>query len=282
MNKWLIKVGLGLALGLAVTTGVGQAKALPTVTPDPNASQIPWTYDQSTYKAGIETYRITRGEVMKGNHGKRYLLIHCIVTNNSDKEQTPSNIYMVVKAYQTVNGNDEQLSQSVVPVKKNGKNPYQAESDGLNNSLKPGKSKRAVMVFELKNQADVQVKFENSEQTVIGVEKFTLGKQVKHQTVKTGEETGTQATTATNTNQATTANQANGSGNGATSIEQQVAQSQGIDTNQNNVYVSSTADPSIKRVYIRNKNNNNPVVSIADEYLYDTNTGQMVNSPTRF
>ncbi|EKW99526.1 DUF5067 domain-containing protein [Ligilactobacillus saerimneri] len=151
-----------------------------SVTPDPKASERPWTYDHDVYDAGIETYRFTKWEVRDSSQkDKKALVLYCDVTNNSTKEQDPSNVFMVVHAFQKNETSDVQLDPGTVSLDNNGNNPLQKYDDGLHNMLLPGKTVKAVMVFTLNNDKPVRVTFEDPEFNVIGVKNYNVADKMK-------------------------------------------------------------------------------------------------------
>lgn len=151
-----------------------------SVTPDPNASERPWTYAHDVYDAGIETYRFTKWEVRDSSQeDKKALVLYCDVTNNSTKEQDPSNVFMVVHAFQKNETSDVQLDPGTVSLDNDGNNPLQKYDDGLHNMLLPGKTVKAVMVFTLNNDKPVRVTFEDPEFNVIGVKNYNVADKMK-------------------------------------------------------------------------------------------------------
>lgn len=152
-----------------------------SVKPDPNASERPWTYKDDVYDAGIETYRFTDWEIRDGlESGKKAIVLYCDVTNNSTKEQDPSNVYMVVHAYQKNETSDIALTPSSIALDDDGNNPLQQYEDALNNKLLPGKTVKAVMIFTLDNTKNpVKVTFEDPEFNVIGSKNYNIADKLK-------------------------------------------------------------------------------------------------------
>lgn len=147
-----------------------QASSSSSVKPDANAKNRPWTYKNDVFDAGIETYKFTGYKVMNSssNDKTKILVLFCDVTNNSNKEQDPSNVYMVVHAYQKTNTSDIKLDPGIPPINKNGDSLFQERYDNLENKLLPGKTAKACMFFKLKNNNPVKVTFEDSEFNEIG------------------------------------------------------------------------------------------------------------------
>lgn len=140
-----------------------------SVTPSDDAENRTWTYKNDVFDAGIETYKFTKSEIRDSvDEGKKVLVLYCNVTNNSTKEQDPSNIYMVALAYQKNDTSNVQLNPGMVASDENGNSPIQKQEDGLNNKLLPGKTVEAVITFELNNDNPVTLEFTNASGTKIG------------------------------------------------------------------------------------------------------------------
>jgi hypothetical protein len=145
------------------------------VVPSDKAKDRTWTYKDKVFDAGIETYKFTKSEVRdSATDGKKILVLYCDVTNNSTKEQDPSNVYMVVHAYQKTDTSNVQLDTGMSALDDNGDNPLQTYEDNLNNKLLPGKTVKACLAFELKNDNPVTVKFDNSNFDNIGQEVYDV------------------------------------------------------------------------------------------------------------
>lgn len=153
-----------------------QSSSSSSVKPDANAKNRPWTYKNNIFDAGIETYKFTGYKVMNSsdNDKTKVLVLFCNVTNNSNKEQDPSNVYMVVHAYQKTNTSNIKLDAGMQPSDKNGDLLFQERTDNLNNKLLPGKTAKACMFFNLKNNNPVKVTFEDSEFNEIGSKTYNL------------------------------------------------------------------------------------------------------------
>jgi hypothetical protein len=150
-----------------------------SVKPDPNASERKWTYKNNVFDAGNETYKFTGWDVMdSANEGKKVLVLYCDVTNNSTEEMDPSNVYMVVHAYQKNETSNVQLDPGMVELDENGNDPLQQYEDGMNNRLLPGKTVKAVMLFEFNNDNTVQVEFSNPEFETIGIKNYKVSKKL--------------------------------------------------------------------------------------------------------
>ena len=154
-------------------------KSSSSVKPDPNASERKWTYKNNVFDAGNETYKFTGWSVMNSvNEGKKVLVLYCDVTNNSTEEMDPSNVYMVVHAYQKNETSNVQLGPGMVELDENGNDPLQQYEDGMNNRLLPGKTVKAVMLFEFNNDNPVRVEFSNPEFETIGIKNYKVSKKL--------------------------------------------------------------------------------------------------------
>lgn len=154
-------------------------KSSSSVKPDPNASERTWTYKNNVFDAGNETYKFTGWDVMNSaTEGKKVLVLYCDVTNNSTKEMDPSNVYMVVHAYQKNETSNVQLDPGMVELDENGNDPLQQYEDGMNNKLLPGKTVKAVMLFEFNNDNPVRVEFSNPEFQTIGTKSYKVSKKL--------------------------------------------------------------------------------------------------------
>lgn len=147
-----------------------------SVKPSDQASNRTWTYRNNVFDAGIETYRFTKAEVRDSSEeGKKVLVLYCDVTNNSKKEQDPSNVYMVMHANQKNNTSDVQLNPAAgTKLDENGNDPLQKQSDNLNNKLLPGKTTHAVIMFTLQNNNPVKVSFQNADFETIGTKTYKV------------------------------------------------------------------------------------------------------------
>lgn len=150
-----------------------------SVKPDPKASERKWTYKNNVFDAGNETYKFTGWDVMNSaNEGKKVLVLYCDVTNNSTEEMDPSNIYLVVDAYQKNEASNMRLSSGMVECDENGNNPLQQYEDALYNKLLPGKTVKAAIWFEFNNDSPVRVEFKNSELETIGIKNYKVSKKL--------------------------------------------------------------------------------------------------------
>ncbi|WP_230913423.1 DUF5067 domain-containing protein [Agrilactobacillus fermenti] len=132
---------------------------------DPNH----WTYKDNVFDAGILTYKFTKSEVMDSiSEGEKVLVLYCDITNNSKKEQDPSNIYMVLSAKQKTDTSNVSLSPGMVNTDDTGKNPIQTQEDAIHEKLLPGKTIQGAITYDLKNNNPVTIEFENSDSNVIG------------------------------------------------------------------------------------------------------------------
>ena len=153
----------------ASSSSSAKSSSSSSVKPDPNASERPWTYKNGVFDAGNETMRLKKYEIRpSANAGKKVLVIYCDITNNSTNKMDPSLFYMVVHAYQNNATSELTLNPGMVDLDANGNNPIQKYDDGLNNTLLPGKTVKAALVFELANDNPVRLTFENPDFDVIG------------------------------------------------------------------------------------------------------------------
>lgn len=145
------------------------------IIPSDKAKDRTWTYKDKVFDAGIETYKFTKSEIRdSADEGKKLLVLYCDVTNNSKKEQDPSNVYMVVHAYQKTDTSNVQLDPGSSALDDNGDDPLQTYTDNLQNNLLPGKTVKACIIYELKNDNPVTLKFENSDFETIGQEVYKI------------------------------------------------------------------------------------------------------------
>lgn len=141
----------------------------------PKNDKEDWFFKRDVYYAGMETYKLTKSEIRDSSDtGKKVLVIYTDITNNSKKEQDPSNVYMVVHAYQKNETSDVQLDPGMAATDDNGNNPLQKYEDGLNNKLLPGKTVTGVLVYSLKNTNEVTVKFSDADMNTIGKKTYSV------------------------------------------------------------------------------------------------------------
>lgn len=172
-----------------------------SVKPDPNASERTWTYKNNIFDAGNETYRFTKWDVMDSvDEGKKVLVLYCDVTNNSTKEMDPSNVYMVVHAYQKNATSDVQLDPGMVKPDENGNDPLQQYEDGLHNNLLPGKTVKAVMLFTINNDKPVRLEFENPNFETIGTKTYKVSKKLSKADRKKLNQSNSSSSSTTQTN----------------------------------------------------------------------------------
>lgn len=177
-----------------------------SVKPDPNASERTWTYKNNVFDAGNETYKFTKWDVMDSvDEGKKVLVLYCDVTNNSTKEMDPSNVYMVVHAYQKNATSDVQLDPGMVKPDENGNDPLQQYEDGLHNNLLPGKTVKAVMLFTINNDKPVRLEFENPNFETIGTKTYKVSKKIS----KADKKKLNQSSSSSSSSQSQTAAQQN-------------------------------------------------------------------------
>lgn len=237
MNKAItIGAAIMMSLSLAACGSNSTSKKSSTsestssVKPSDKASNRTWTYKNNVFDAGVETYKFTKSEVRNSaESGKKVLVLYCDVTNNSKKEQDPSNAYMVIHAYQKTNTSDVKLDPGAgVERNENGDDPLQQLEDNLNNKLLPGKTVHAVMMFTLKNSNPVKVTFENANFDTIGsktykIKKFNSQSQTsdsnsQQQFSQSQQQNNTQGQQPSNSQSQTAQSQAGSSSNGDVNI----------------------------------------------------------------
>lgn len=188
---WLGVIFSAIAFGVVLMTQSSFEKSFDTTTSSENTSKKSsessntekvsssksndpsnnkWTYKNNIFDAGNLTYKITKSAIMDSaaQDGSKTLVLYTDVKNNSSKNMTPSNIYMVVHAFQKNDTSRVQLDPGMVALDENANNPLQAQEDALNNELLPGKTVQAVFMFNLKNTNDVEVEYSDSNFHKIG------------------------------------------------------------------------------------------------------------------
>ena len=135
-----------------------------------------WTFKNNIFDAGNMTYKITKSELMDSaaEDGSKTLVLHMDVTNNAKKNMDPSNVYMVLHAFQKNDTSRVQLNPGTVALDENGNSHIQSEEDALNNDLLPSKTAQVAVSFDLKNTNDVEVEFSNSDFKVIGTKTYKV------------------------------------------------------------------------------------------------------------
>lgn len=128
-------------------------KTIPT-TPDED-----WFYsaDQNVYYAGNETMTFTKSEVRDGYDNSKVLVVYVTIRNNSKEEMDPSNFMMVITGKQKTDTSNVVLDPGTLDSDENGNDPLQTLEDNFNNSLLPGKTVQAVMLYKLINNNPVQL-----------------------------------------------------------------------------------------------------------------------------
>ena len=143
----------------------------------PTDDKHEWFFKDDVFYAGMETYKLTKSEIRDGiEDGTKVLVIYTDVTNNSKKEQDPSNVYMVVHAKQKTETSNVDLNPGMVALDAEGNNPLQEYEDNLHNNLLPGKTVTGVLEFEIgkDNTNPVTVEFENSNFDKIGTKTYQI------------------------------------------------------------------------------------------------------------
>ncbi|WP_125582536.1 DUF5067 domain-containing protein [Lacticaseibacillus suibinensis] len=134
-------------------------KTIPT-TPDED-----WFYsaDQNVYYAGNETMTFTKSEVRDGYDNSKVLVVYVTIRNNSKEEMDPSNFMMVITGKQKTDTSNVVLDPGTLDSDENGNDPLQTLEDNFNNSLLPGKTVQAVMLYKLINNNPVQLTMTDSD-----------------------------------------------------------------------------------------------------------------------
>jgi len=142
----------------------------------PTDDKHEWFFKDDVFYAGMETFKLTKSEIRDGFDGTKVLVIYTDITNNSKKEQDPSNIYMVVTAKQKTDTSNVDLNTGILDSDENGDTPLQQYEDNLNNALLPGKTVTGILVFELgkDNTNPVTLEFENSDLDTIGTKVYQV------------------------------------------------------------------------------------------------------------
>jgi len=155
----------------ATNKATSSNKATKSIPTDANHE---WFYRDNVFYAGNETMTLTKSEVRDGFDGTKVLVIYNTIKNNSDKEQDPSNFYMVLHAKQKNANSNVNLTPGIIESDDNGNTPLQTESDNLNNSLLPGKTVDTVLIFKLENMNKVTLEFSNADSHVIGTRTYDV------------------------------------------------------------------------------------------------------------
>lgn len=134
-----------------------------------------WFFKDDVFYAGMETYKLTKSEVRdSAESGKKVLVIYTDITNNSKKEQDPSNVYMVVHAKQKTDTSNVTLDPGMLATDEDGNDPLQQYEDNINNSLLPGKTVTGILVFTLGNDNPVSIEFQNADFDTIGTKEYQV------------------------------------------------------------------------------------------------------------
>lgn len=134
-----------------------------------------WFFKDDVFYAGMETYKLTKSEVRdSAESGKKVLVIYTDITNNSKKEQDPSNVYMVVHAKQKTDTSNVTLNPGMLATDEDGNDPLQQYEDNINNSLLPGKTVTGILVFTLGNDNPVSLEFQNADFDTIGTKEYQV------------------------------------------------------------------------------------------------------------
>jgi len=140
-----------------------------------DAKNSKWTFKNDTYDAGILTYKFTKSEIRPSiDEGKNVLVLYTDVTNNSKKDQDPSNVFITVHAEQKTETANKELLPGTAQYDDNGDDPLQTYNDALNDKLLPGKTTHAVIVFELENTNPVKLVFSDYDFSDIGSKTYNV------------------------------------------------------------------------------------------------------------
>lgn len=146
-----------------------------TISDSNDPSKSKWTYKDDTFKAGILTYKFTKSEVRDSSEGgKKVLVLYADVINNTDEEQDPSNIFMVMHAYQKTDTSNKSLNPGMAALDADYNDPLQTQEDALNNKLLGKKTVSVVMIYSLENENPVTVKFDNADYNTIGEKQYSV------------------------------------------------------------------------------------------------------------
>lgn len=141
----------------------------------PKDANHEWFFKDPVFYAGNETMTLTKSEVRDSTEdGQKVLVIYNTIRNNSEKEQDPSNFYMVVHAKQKTDTSNVQLDPGTLKMNDDGTSPLQAQEDNLQNSLLPGKTVETVLIYSLKNTNPVTVEFSNADFKTIGTKTYNV------------------------------------------------------------------------------------------------------------
>lgn len=134
-----------------------------------------WSYSNHIFKTSKLIYKITKTEVQPGlEDGKNNLVLYVDVTNNSKKEHEPVDVYAYVHATQKTSTSKVELDPGVGHVDDQGNNQLEQETENMNNKLLPGKSVKGVILFELKNNTPVTVRYEDYLFNKVGSEVYNV------------------------------------------------------------------------------------------------------------
>ena len=141
----------------------------------PTDADHDWFFKDNIFYAGNETMTLNKSEVLDGiEPGSKVLVLHTTILNNSEKEQDPSNFYMVIHAKQKTDTSNVDLTTGTLALDENGNSPLQAEQDNLNNALLPGKKVNTILMFTLKNNNPVTVEFSNADFSKLGTKTYIV------------------------------------------------------------------------------------------------------------
>lgn len=140
---------------------------------DPSKNK--WTYKNNVFSAGVLTYKFTKSEVRDSiESGKNVLVLYADVTNNTDTEQDPSNIYMVMHAYQKTDTANKDLTPGMIATDADYNDPLQSYEDALHDKLLGKKTTSIVLIYTLENENPVNVKFDNANYKTIGEKQYNV------------------------------------------------------------------------------------------------------------
>ena len=135
-----------------------------------------WAFKNDVFSAGPMTYKLTKSEVLDSSEdGKKVLVIYADVTNNTNEEQDPSNIYMVMHAFQKTDTATKELTPGMVTPDDSYDGMAETKNeDALNDKLLGNKTVPVAMVFTLENDNPVTVKFSNADFKTIGEKEYNV------------------------------------------------------------------------------------------------------------
>lgn len=151
------------------SSSTGKHKSIPT-----NATSA-WFFQDPVFYAGNETLTLKKSEVQDSDTaGEKNLVIYASILNNSNKEQDPSNFYMVLEAKQKTSSSNVTLDVGMSKMDEDGNSTLQSYEDNLNNALLPHKNVDVVFIYTLKNTNPVTLSFKNENFDNLGTKTYEV------------------------------------------------------------------------------------------------------------